>query len=193
MKPPKYCVKTKGPFYQKIKLLKSQLLTFLAFRQDWKKSHLQKITDKAKIIAKSMGLHYSFEVFIDPRKSRNYGAIGAIHKAECEQFKTIRIGIYSNLVMASEEDILFTIFHEYCHFLLFHPSDDTDWTFAGLLAKDKIPKIFGDHREWVEENFCESFSYYINGVSVVDSEVEDIFNFLNDSTYQKYGTAYKLL
>jgi hypothetical protein len=192
MKPPQYCVTLKGPFHQKTKLLKTQILTLLT-PGNKKNRHLQNIADKAKAIAKNKGLYYTFDLFINPRKSRNYGAIGAIHKPECERYKTVRIGIYSNLVMASEEDILFTIFHEYCHFLLFHTSDETDWILSGFLARDRIPKIFGDHVEWGEENFCESYSYYINGVSIVDSEVEDFFKFLNESTRQKLGDKYKFL
>lgn len=193
MKSAQYSVSVKNPYYQKLILFKTKFLTLLVFRPKWRNAHLQNIADKAKIIAKKKGLHYSFEIFIDFRKSKNNDAIGAIRIDECEQKRMLPIGIYSNMVMASERDIILTIFHEYCHFLVFHMSNASTWTMCHYLAEDRIPTIYGDHKEWGEENFCESFSYYITDKSVVDSEVEDFYNFLINSNYCKLGTSYKLL
>jgi archaellum biogenesis ATPase FlaH len=192
MDQPKYQVVPKHPIYQKLKILKIRVSTFLT-TSNKKKENLQRISEKAKDMAKQKGLIYSFDIFIDSRKSTGSYAIGTIHREECEKCKTIIIGFYSNMVMADDFDLLLTVFHEYCHFLLFYTSVTTDWKYAELIAKNKIPEIYGPHRQFAEENFCETFSYFINGIGLVDSDTVRFFNFLNRSTYLKFGDSYQIL
>jgi hypothetical protein len=157
--------------------------------------YLQKISEKGNEIARKNGLFYAFDLFIDTRRSEGTGAIGSIHRQECERYKIIKIGIYSDKVMADEDAILMTIFHEYCHFLLFYTTKKTDWEYAGIMTKNKIPQIFGSNLDprFGEENFCETYSHYINGISLVDPEVEKFFIFLNNSAYERLGKTFQLL
>jgi hypothetical protein len=148
-----------------LKGLKYRLITYLT-PYSKKILYLRKMESKAETIAKNKQISFPFRVRIIYEKGKSFVSIGFSYDYSKKTDGKFDIYIYSTLVMAPEEDILKTIFHEYGHFIYYHAPTKTLIPFGGLYFNNKFPKLTPTN-DFVED-FCELFAYLILDLRKVD-------------------------
>ena len=136
---------------------------------------LNKLENKARQIAinKNIPFLVRCEILDEmKRKPDSFSSIGFHYEFEQMVNGRYRIFIFRQCAMASELDILITIFHEYGHFIDYCASIKTKTPLRDIYFLDQLPKYYGSY----DEDFPELFARYMLDLVSIDTHVSTIID-----------------
>ncbi len=163
----------KRSFREILEKYKTRLISFITPRSTQIK-RLKKIEGMAEKIAKENQIPFPFRCEIRYQKGKSFHSIGCSFSNMPKYDGKFNIYIYSPYLMASEFQILLTIFHECGHFFHDYASVPSILQLLEFYPTNKFPKFSGT--DDFTEDYCELFACRMLNLVSIDEKVSNLMD-----------------